>query len=70
MKLVTMSYRKMYFFNLCTKMLSVFLFLELQKFVGSMFFGVDLEMYDPGTNERAKANTSDLNEELGQVYTA
>ncbi len=24
-------------------------------------------MYDPLTNERAKANTSDLNEELGQV---
>ena len=32
-----------------------------------MFFDWDLDMYDPVTNERAKANTSDLNEELGQV---
>ena len=40
---------------------------ELQKFFGSMFFEWDIEMYDAQTNERAKANTSDLNEELGQV---
>jgi len=40
---------------------------EVQKFVGSMFFDWDVEMYDPATNEPAKANTSDLNEELGQV---
>ena len=32
-----------------------------------MFFGVDLDLYDEVTNQRAKANTSDLNEELGQV---
>ena len=42
-------------------------FPELQKFFGSMFFGWDIEMYDDEINERAKANTSDLNEELGQV---
>lgn len=40
---------------------------ELQKFVGSMFFGVDPQIYDEEIDERAKANTSDLNEELGQV---
>lgn len=42
-------------------------FSELMKFFGSMFFEWDVEMYDAQTNERAKANTSDLNEELGQV---
>ena len=41
---------------------------ELQKFIGSMFFGVDIDLYDEATNQRAKANTSDLNEELGQVH--
>ena len=40
---------------------------EMQKFIGSMFFGWDLGMYDEDLNERARANTSDLNEELGQV---
>ena len=33
-----------------------------------MFFGWDVEMYDAQNNEPAKANTSDLNEELGQVF--
>ena len=40
---------------------------ELQKFFGSMFFQWDLEMYDVQLKEPAIANTSDLNEELGQV---
>ena len=39
----------------------------MQKFLGSMFFGVDAKMYDESLDERALANTSDLNEELGQV---
>ena len=44
-----------------------YLFSELQKFFGSMFFQWDLQMYDVQLNEHAMANTSDLNEELGQV---
>ena len=44
-----------------------FFFSELQKFIGSMFFGMDIDLYDETTNLPAKANTSDLNEELGQV---
>jgi hypothetical protein len=32
-----------------------------------MFIGWDLEMYDAENDQPAKANTSDLNEELGQV---
>jgi len=32
-----------------------------------MFFNWDLDMYDPEMDEPARANTSDLNEELGQV---
>ena len=32
-----------------------------------MFFGMDIDLYDESTNLPAKANTSDLNEELGQV---
>lgn len=43
------------------------IFSEVQKFVGSMFIGWDLEMYDAENDQPAKANTSDLNEELGQV---
>uniref|UniRef100_A0A1I8GGX4 P-type phospholipid transporter n=1 Tax=Macrostomum lignano TaxID=282301 RepID=A0A1I8GGX4_9PLAT len=50
--------------------ISLYVTIELQKFIGSIFFGFDLDMYfeDPETGEklRAKANTSDLNEELGQ----
>ncbi|WAR27505.1 AT11B-like protein, partial [Mya arenaria] len=46
--------------------ISLYVTIELQKFIGSMFFDWDLDMYDPNTNEPAKANTSDLNEELGQ----
>jgi phospholipid-translocating ATPase len=40
---------------------------ELQKFFGSMFFEWDVEIYDSVMDEPAKAMTSDLNEELGQV---
>ena len=51
----------------CIYNIDFFLISELQKFIGSMLFGVDIDLYDEATNQRAKANTSDLNEELGQV---
>ena len=47
--------------------LVIFDLTEVQKFIGSMFFGWDKMMYDDKTDIPAKANTSDLNEELGQV---
>ncbi|XP_063428807.1 phospholipid-transporting ATPase IF-like isoform X5 [Mytilus trossulus] len=47
--------------------ISLYVTVEVQKFVGSMFIGWDLEMYDEENDQPAKANTSDLNEELGQV---
>ena len=39
----------------------------MQRFVGSEFIGWDLKMYDEETDQPAEANTSDLNEDLGQV---
>ncbi|XP_003485770.1 probable phospholipid-transporting ATPase IF isoform X1 [Bombus impatiens] len=47
--------------------ISLYVTIELQKFLGSFFFSWDLDMYDEVTNQTALANTSDLNEELGQV---
>ncbi|CAG5136603.1 unnamed protein product, partial [Candidula unifasciata] len=47
--------------------ISLYVTVEVQKFLGSLFFGMDIEMYDETIGERAQANTSDLNEELGQV---
>ena len=35
--------------------------------VGSMFLEWDRDLYDPDTDEAAKVNSSDLNEELGQI---
>ena len=40
---------------------------EMQKFMGSIFISYDLQMFDPENNEGTTPNTSDLNEELGQV---
>ena len=42
---------------------------EVQKFVGSMYLQWDLEMYDEEMDTACQANTSDLNEELGQVIS-
>ena len=40
---------------------------EMQKFLGSYFIMWDDDMFDEDLGERAVVNTSDLNEELGQV---
>lgn len=41
--------------------------IEMQKFVGSLFFAWDEELRCPSTGEIPICNSSDLNEELGQV---
>ncbi|XP_071540026.1 phospholipid-transporting ATPase IF-like [Panulirus ornatus] len=47
--------------------ISLYVTLEMQKFVGAMFIEWDDELKCSKTGERSKCNTSDLNEELGQV---
>uniref|UniRef100_T1J4S5 Phospholipid-transporting ATPase n=1 Tax=Strigamia maritima TaxID=126957 RepID=T1J4S5_STRMM len=47
--------------------ISLYVTIECQKFIGSLFLQWDEKLYDPETNQCAKCNTSDLNEELGQV---
>ena len=47
--------------------ISLYVTLEFQKFFGSLFLVWDLELYDESTDQPAKCNSSDLNEELGQV---
>jgi len=42
-------------------------FLEMQKFIGSLFFAWDKELCCPITGEIPICNSSDLNEELGQA---
>ncbi|MEQ2210312.1 hypothetical protein XENOCAPTIV_011501, partial [Xenoophorus captivus] len=46
---------------------SMYVTVEMQKFLGSYFMMWDDEMFDEELGERAVVNTSDLNEELGQV---
>lgn len=46
---------------------SMYVTVEMQKFLGSYFIMWDDEMMDEEHGERAVVNTSDLNEELGQV---
>lgn len=41
--------------------------MEMQKFLGTLFFEWDLDMYDEKTQQAALCNTSDLNEDLGQI---
>lgn len=48
---------------------SMYVTVEMQKFLGSYFIMWDDEMFDEELGERAVVNTSDLNEELGQVDT-
>lgn len=47
--------------------ISLYVTLELQKFCGSMFLVWDVQLYDAEMDQPAKCNSSDLNEELGQV---
>ncbi|XP_075870703.1 phospholipid-transporting ATPase IH-like isoform X3 [Nelusetta ayraudi] len=46
---------------------SMYVTVEMQKFLGSYFIMWDEEMFDEELGEGAQVNTSDLNEELGQV---
>ncbi|KAL4656537.1 putative phospholipid-transporting ATPase IH isoform X1 [Arapaima gigas] len=46
---------------------SMYVTVEMQKFLGSYFISWDEEMFDEDLGEGALVNTSDLNEELGQV---
>ncbi|XP_075619231.1 phospholipid-transporting ATPase IG isoform X1 [Balearica regulorum gibbericeps] len=46
---------------------SMYVTVEMQKFLGSFFISWDKELYDEEIKEGALVNTSDLNEELGQV---
>ena len=47
--------------------ISLYVTLEMQKFCGSLFLVWDIQLYDEELNQPAKCNSSDLNEELGQV---
>ncbi|XP_069676428.1 phospholipid-transporting ATPase IF-like isoform X2 [Periplaneta americana] len=47
--------------------ISLYVTIEAQKFIGSLFFAWDRELYCEKTDQPAVCNTSDLNEELGQV---
>ncbi|KAI5632367.1 cation transport ATPase (P-type) domain-containing protein [Phthorimaea operculella] len=47
--------------------MSLYVTIELYKFVGALFIGWDQELCCEETGRPALANTSDLNEELGQV---
>ena len=64
--LVSESLNAVFYLTLLIK--SEFAFAEVQKFVTSRFFGWDADMYCPETGEPPLCNSSDLNEELGQVY--
>ncbi|XP_043985992.1 phospholipid-transporting ATPase IF isoform X2 [Gambusia affinis] len=47
--------------------ISLYVTVEMQKFLGSFFIGWDMDLYHEESNQKAQVNTSDLNEELGQV---
>ncbi|XP_023688666.1 phospholipid-transporting ATPase IF isoform X2 [Paramormyrops kingsleyae] len=47
--------------------ISLYVTVEMQKFLGSFFIGWDLDLYHMESDQKAQVNTSDLNEELGQV---
>lgn len=47
--------------------ISLYVTIEMQKFFGSFFMEWDMELYDAETDQPFIVNTSDLNEELGQI---
>ena len=47
--------------------ISIYVTLEVQRVIGSMFIIWDRDLYDPATDQAAMVNSSDLNEELGQI---
>lgn len=47
--------------------ISLYVTIEMHKFLGSFFLEWDIDLYDAETNQTFIVNTSDLNEELGQV---
>ncbi|XP_032888052.1 probable phospholipid-transporting ATPase IF isoform X1 [Amblyraja radiata] len=47
--------------------ISLYVTVEMQKFLGSFFIVWDRDLYHEASSQRAQVNTSDLNEELGQV---
>lgn len=47
--------------------ISLYVTIELHKFVGSLFLEWDVDLYDLEQNQQCLVNTSNLNEELGQI---
>ncbi|XP_058127201.1 phospholipid-transporting ATPase IF [Anopheles ziemanni] len=47
--------------------ISLYVTIEMAKFLGGFYLEWDLEMYDEETDQQCIVNTSDINEELGQV---
>uniref|UniRef100_A0A8D1Q498 Phospholipid-transporting ATPase n=1 Tax=Sus scrofa TaxID=9823 RepID=A0A8D1Q498_PIG len=47
--------------------ISLYVTVKMQKFLGSFFIGWDLDLYHEESDQKAHVNTSDLNEELGQI---
>lgn len=47
--------------------ISLYVTIEMQKFLGSFFMEWDFDLYDEETDQPFIVNTSDLNEELGQI---
>lgn len=47
--------------------ISLYVTIEMHRVVGGLFMEWDLELYDESTDQPCVVNTSNLNEELGQV---
>ena len=47
--------------------ISLYVTIEMHKFLGSLFLEWDIDLYDSDMNQQCLVNTSNLNEELGQV---